>query len=110
MGLAELKLKVLPCGEIGKHLYENMINYNLSPYAGWTQGESWSLGDSPAIAAAINPGLGHYVEAPAPHVNDDTSSTSRPGNPIIRVYKDVDSRYILEDFFAKLKLFSDGML
>lgn len=109
VGLAELKLKVLPCGEIGKHLYENMINYNLSPYAGWTQGESWSLGDSPAIAAAINPGLGHYVEAPAPHVNDDTSSTSRPGNPVIRVYKDVDSRYILEDFFAKLKLFSDGM-
>lgn len=107
VGLAELKLKVLPCGEIGKHLYENMISYNLSPYAGWTQGESWSLGDSPAIAAAINPGLGHYVEAPAPHVNDDTSSTSRPGNPVIRVYKDVDSRYILEDFFAKLKLFSD---
>jgi hypothetical protein len=68
------------------------------------------LGDSPAIAAAINPGLGHYVEVPAPHVNDDTSSTSRPGNPVIRVYKDVDSRYILEDFFAKLKLFSDGML
>jgi inosine-uridine nucleoside N-ribohydrolase len=110
VGLAELKLKVLPCGEIGKHLYENMISYNLSPYAGWTQGESWSLGDSPAIAAAINPGLGHYVEVPAPHVNDDTSSTSRPGNPVIRVYKDVDSRYILEDFFAKLKLFSDGML
>ena len=110
VGLAELKRRVLPCGEIGKHLYENMISYNLSPYAGWTQGESWSLGDSPAIAAAINPGLGHYVEAPAPHVNDDTSSTSRPGNPIIRVYKDVDSRYILEDFFAKLKLFSDGML
>ena len=110
VGLAELKLKVLPCGEIGRHLYENMINYNLSPYAGWTQGESWSLGDSPAIAVAINPGLGHYVEAPAPHVNDDTSSTSRPGNPVIRVYKDVDSRYILEDFFAKLKMFSDGML
>ena len=106
VGLAELKLKVLPCGEIGKHLYENMISYNLSPSAGWTQGESWSLGDSPAIAAAINPGLGRYVYAPAPHVNEDTSSTSRPGNPVIRVYKDVDSRYILEDFFAKLKLFA----
>ena len=40
VGLAELKLKVLPCGRIGRHLYENMINYNLSPRAGWIQGES----------------------------------------------------------------------
>ena len=108
VGLAELKLKVLPCGEIGKHLYENMINYNLSPYAGWTQGESWSLGDSPAIAVAINPGCGTFVDAPAPHVNADTSSSIKPGNPIIRVYTSVDSRYILEDFFAKLTLWSQG--
>ena len=106
VGLAELKLKVLPCGRIGQHLYENMIDYNLSPRAGWTQGESWSLGDSPAIALALNPECGKYRYVAAPHVNDDTSSAFLPGNPVIRVYKSVDSRYILEDFFAKLKLFS----
>ena len=105
VGLAELKVKVLPYGKIGKHLYENMIEDNLSPYAGWTQGESWSLGDSPAIALAINPGCGRFEYEPAPHINEDTTSTLRPGNPVIRVYKSVDSRYILEDFFAKLKLF-----
>ena len=108
VGLAELKLKVLPCGRIGKHLYENMIDYNLSPRAGWTQGESWSLGDSPAIAIALNPECGKYVYTQAPHVREDTSSSSRPGNPVIRVYKSVDSRYILEDFFAKLQLFTAG--
>ena len=108
VGLAELKLKVLPCGRIGKHLYENMIDYNLSPRAGWTQGESWSLGDSPAIAIALNPECGRYVYTQAPHVGEDTSSSSRPGNPVIRVYKSVDSRYILEDFFAKLQLFTAG--
>ena len=108
VGLAELKVKVLPCGEIGKHLYENMIEYNLSPNAGWTQGESWSLGDSPAVALAINPGCGRYEYVPAPHINEDTTSTLRPGNPMIREYKAIDSRYILEDFFAKLKLFADG--
>lgn len=108
VGLAELKVKVLPYGKIGKHLYENMINYNLSPSAGWTQGESWSLGDSPAIALAINPGCGKFEYEPAPHVSADTTSTLRPGNPVIRVYKSVDSRYILEDFFAKLKLFHEG--
>ena len=108
VGLAELKLKVLPCGRIGKHLYENMIDYNLSPRAGWTQGESWSLGDSPAIAIALNPECGKYVYTQAPHVGEDTSSSSRPGNPVIRVYKSVDSRYILKDFFAKLQLFTAG--
>ena len=73
--------------------------------AGWTQGESWSLGDSPAIAVAINPGCGKFVEAPAPFVNEDTSSSTCSGAPTIRVYTSVDSRFILEDFFAKLKLF-----
>ena len=105
VSLAELKLKVEPYGKIGHHLYHNMIEYNLSERAGWTQGESWSLGDSPAIAVAINPGCGKYVQAPAPFVNDDTSSSSRENAPTIRVYTSVDSRFILEDFFAKLKLF-----
>lgn len=104
VGLAELKLKVYPYGEIGKHLYENMIDYNMSPNAGWTKGESWSLGDSPAIALALNPDCGKYVNESAPYINEDTSSSIRPGNPVIRIYKNVDSRYILEDFFAKLQL------
>ena len=104
VGLAELKLKVYPYGEIGKHLYENMIEYNMSPNAGWTKGESWSLGDSPAIALALNPDCGKYVYETAPYINEDTSSSVKSDNPVIRIYKNVDSRYILEDFFAKLQL------
>ena len=106
IGIAELKRKVAPCGEIGRHLYENLVAYNMSDGAWWTQGESWSLGDSPAIATAINPGCGRYSEEPAPHVEEDTSSSYKADNPVIRVYKDVDSRYILEDLFAKLELFT----
>jgi hypothetical protein len=83
-----------------------MVNYNLSENAGWTQGESWSLGASPAIAAAINPDCGHYRYEKAPFINEDTSSAEEAGNPVIRVYRDVDTRYILEDFFAKLQLFA----
>ncbi|MBR5400777.1 MAG: nucleoside hydrolase [Treponema sp.] len=105
VSLAELKMKVEPYGKIGHHLYHNMIDYNLSDRASWTQGESWSLGDSPAIAVAINPGCGKFVEAPAPFVNEETGSESRADSPVIRVYTSVDSRFILEDFFAKLKLF-----
>lgn len=104
VGLAELQQKVYSCGKIGRHLFENMVTYNNSPRAGWTKGESWALGDSPAIAVALNPDCGHYVEHEAPYINEDTSSTFGKGNPIIRIYTDADSRYILEDFFAKLQL------
>ena len=106
IGIAEIKRRIAPCGKIGKHLYENLVEYNNSEGAFWTQGESWSLGDSPAIALAMNPGCGRFEEAPAPYVNEDTSSKESKNNREIRIYKDVDSRYILEDLIAKLELFT----
>ena len=105
IGIAEIKRRISPLGEIGRHLYENLITYNNSEGAGWTVGESWSLGDSPAIAIAINPGCGHFKTAKAPIIADDTSSLENPDAPNIRLYTDVDSRYILEDLIAKLELF-----
>ena len=105
IGIAEIKKRISPLGDIGKHLYENLISYNNSEGAGWTAGESWSLGDSPAIAIAINPGCGHYKTIKAPIVADDTSSVDDPNGRLIRQYIDVDSRYILEDLIAKLELF-----
>ena len=104
IGIAEIERRIAPCGQIGRHLFENLIRYNNSEGAGWTQGESWSLGDSPAIALAINPGCGRFEMAAAPQVLEDTASEECPGNPVIRIYKDVDSRYILEDLIAKLEL------
>ena len=104
VGLAELQQKVLPCGKIGRHLFENMVTYNNSPAAGWTKGESWALGDSPAVGVALNPDCGHYIEHEAPFVNEDTSCSFGKENPKIRIYTDIDSRYLLEDFFAKLQL------
>ncbi len=106
IGIAEIKRRISPLGEIGKHLYDNLMEYNFSEGAGWTQGESWSLGDSPAIAIAINPGCGHYKTIKAPKVADDTSSVEDHGGHDIRLYMDVDSRYILEDLIAKLELFT----
>ena len=105
IGIAEIKQRISPLGEIGRHLYENLMTYNNSEGAGWTQGESWSLGDSPAIAIAINPGCGHFKMIKAPTVADDTSSVENPKGRLIRQYTDVDSRYILEDLIAKLELF-----
>ncbi len=110
IGIAEIERRIAPCGQIGHHLYENLINYNNSEGAGWTQGESWSLGDSPAIALAINPGCGHYEITNAPHIGEDTASSECPDEHPIRIYKDVDSRYILEDLIAKLELAAESHL
>ena len=104
VGLAELQAKVAPCGAPGRYLFEQMVAYNLSEGAGWTPGESWSLGDSPAVGLVLHPGCGHAARRRAPRVNPDTSYAENPDGRWITVYDSVDSRYILEDFFAKLSL------
>ncbi|MCR5458457.1 MAG: nucleoside hydrolase [Acetatifactor sp.] len=122
IGIAEIQRRILPCGRIGEHLFWNLVNYNNSEFAGWTKGESWSLGDSPAIALALNPDCGHFRYVPSPVVAEDTSSVAweetlarkqsealQDGEtckrPMVKMYDDVDSRYILEDLIAKLELF-----
>lgn len=104
IGLAEIQRRIAPCGKIGRHLFENMAAYNLSKSGGWTMGESWSLGDSPAVGVAMNPGCGRYVIREAPIINEDTTCRFEAGRPMIRVYTSIDSRYILEDMIAKLEL------
>ncbi len=106
IGIAEIQRRIRPCGEIGRHLFDQMVEYNNSEFAGWTKGESWSLGDSPAIALALNPDCGHFKYVNAPYVKEDTSSVECEENPVIKLYTDVDSRYILEDMIAKLELFA----
>lgn len=106
IGIAELQTEVYPYGAIGKHLFEQLTAYNNSESAEWTKGESWSLGDSPAVAIALNPWCGHYKQIGAPIINEDTSSSFVDGRPLITIYTDVDSRYILGDMIAKIKLFA----
>lgn len=108
IGLAELQKKVYPCGKIGKHLFENMVNYNMSEHAGWTAGESWSLGDSPAVGVALEPNCGQYVYREAPIFEEDTTYRFEAGRPMIKVYTSINSRFILEDFICKLELIYGG--
>lgn len=104
IGLAEIQRRISPCGKIGKHLFENMITYNMSEYAGWTAGESWSLGDSPAVGVALDQNCGQYVYREAPIFEEDTMYRFEAGRPKIRVYTSINSRFILEDFIGKLEL------
>ena len=104
VGLAELQEQVMPYGAIGQYLFDQMIAYNATPAASWTQGESWSLGDSPSVAAVLHPTCGRTVMQAVRHVNDDTTYSPLPGAREILVYQDLDSRYLLGDFYAKLHL------
>lgn len=127
VSFSELFDKVYPYGEIGKYLVENTLRVNQSlteilvnlkdvpnsPYsalskgaqaAAYPGGESWQLGDSPVVGLMLTDHAGHYTVEGAPYFNQDCTYTLRPDNPNkIRVYNYVDSHFILEDFFAKLK-------
>ncbi len=72
--------------------------------AEWVAGESWSLGDTPALGLALNPGCGQYYTRKAPVFDTDGHYHDCDTNRDIRVYSRVDSRYLLEDFFCKLNI------
>ena len=104
ISLAEIQRRIYPLGKIGKHLFENMVTYNGLPWAGWTVGESWTLGDSPAIAIAMDRSIGRYQTVPAPIFNPDTTWRYAEGRPMISVCTYADSRFILEDLIARLEI------
>ena len=81
-----------------------MIAYNHTRAAWWTPGESWSLGDSPAVAVVLDESCGSFRMRTARYVNEDTSYGEEIPGRIIRVFDTISSHLVLEDFFAKLEL------
>ena len=106
VGYAELYEKVAPCGEIGRYLVQQLVEFNAKhPHTG-RHIDFRSLGDSPAIGLILNPAAGSWTERPAPGFNYDCSyDHSRDYRPI-RVYNNIDSRYVLTDMFAKLHAYA----
>ena len=105
IGYAELQRKVRPCGELGRYLFDEMQEVGMKD--DWPTGESWALGDSPAIGLAINPGSGAYTIKNEP-IPDDGGFYKGQYDHKIRVYNRIDSIYILEDFFSKLSIWSEN--
>ena len=111
VSLAELAARVRPCGAVGQYLYEEMEAYNLSSEEapGLRNGENWCLGDSPVVGALLGCGWrGNFHSETAPLIADDMRYLPNPGGKEIRVYDYVDVRFIFEDMYAKLKLFSEA--
>jgi len=105
VGYAELRRRVRPCGKIGQYLCDQLIEFNTTlPYAI----EHRSLGDTPAVGLILNPLGATWSEQTRPRFTADAryEPSAVPGT--IRVCEQIDSRYLLEDFFAKLAEFSEN--
>jgi hypothetical protein len=107
--LAELQYNVYPCGEIGKYLVEQMVEVNnaCAKIPQWPNGEMWGLGDSPTIGVLLEEveKTDIYDMIPAPEIDYETHKYIHTGNHReIRVYNQVNTRLILGDMFAKLKI------
>ena len=103
---AELYEKVYSHGPLGKYLVDQLIEFNLGNQKRPMAMEFRSLGDSPAVAVTIYPDCGTWSWQPAPEIEQDMTyvhNKYKGRNRPIRVYENIDSRFILEDFFAKLK-------
>jgi inosine-uridine nucleoside N-ribohydrolase len=100
---AEMEAKVEPCGELGAYLLRQTIEWNDT----WVDRpmEYRSLGDSPCVGVMMNPQGGRWAMREAPRFGQDMRYVPAPGNRPIRIYDSVDTRFILEDFFAKLQRF-----
>ena len=108
VSLAELQLKVRPCGEIGKYLFEQMVDFNhvAAKYdMEWPHGEIWGLGDQGTVAVLMEElQKVSYDLVSAPRIAEDMTYIHGQNNREIRVYNYLDARLTLEDFFAKLQL------
>ena len=101
VGYAELEEKAGGCGRLGRYLVDQAVEFNTT-YVDEPM-EYRSLGDSPAVGVIMYPGCGPWTMRSAPTVNDDMTYAHNGDRRPIRVYESVDARFILEDFFAKLR-------
>ena len=106
ISFAELWTKVHPYGEIGKYLAENVVEFNNE----WKSrpAEYRILGDSPAVGIILFQDCGEWEWKPAPSFDEKMNYVHEGKYRPIKVYKNIDSRFILEDLYAKLALFANG--
>lgn len=109
VSLAELDYKVAPCGKIGRYLLDQLNEHahEEGPRKSvFRTGETWVLGDNPAVGLLLYEHRFEYDWVQAPMITSDMSYVHTGLNRPIRVYKSIDSRLILDDMYAKLALFA----
>jgi inosine-uridine nucleoside N-ribohydrolase len=108
VSLAELEYRVYPHGAIGEYLFEQLIEHTheQNPRKNtFRTGETWVLGDSPAVGLILYEHRFEFDWIAAPYITAEMQYEHTGLNRPIRVYKSIDSRLILEDLYSKLALF-----
>ncbi len=109
VSLAELEQKVYPHGEIGAYLLDQLNEHAHEEgprKSAFRSGETWVLGDSPAVGLVLYEHRYEFDWVPAPMIGMDMQYVHTGLNRPIRVYRRIDPRLILEDFYSKLALFA----
>ena len=104
VSLAELQYKVMPCGEIGNYLFRQTIEFYdlLKDNPGFPPPESLDICDETIIGLLMDDQRYRYRYDNAPFINSEMYYHPCPSNRPIRIYEEIDGRYILEDLFCKL--------
>jgi len=109
VSIAELALRVRPHGAIGRYLFDQLIVHSFEDAprkSAFRTGESWVLGDTPAVGLILFEHRFEFDWIPAPEIGQDMRFTHTGHNRAIRVYRRYDARFMLEDFYSKLELFA----
>lgn len=106
VSFSELFLKVKPYGELGEFLYNLIIDRAMDKKRPLRTGCYWVLGNLSIIGAVLCEWNFCLEERPAPSFTRHCVYTDVGTHYKINVFKDIDTRFILEDFFAKVQIFS----
>ncbi|MCL2515975.1 MAG: nucleoside hydrolase, partial [Microbacteriaceae bacterium] len=111
---AELDARVRPAGALGAFLAERIDALAAQAEAhGLLMGETYCLGDQPLVlltalqsAFEADPSSSRYAVVPTPELTDEGWYRARPDGRPLRVYTQLDTRLMFEDFYAKLARFA----
>ena len=110
MGVSFAELQYRLCGKskAGDYLFSRIIeeiDKESSLRSPFRTGETWVLGDSPAVGLVLYEHRWEFDYVNAPVIGDTMEYIPSKLNRPIRVYRRIDSRLILEDMYAKIALF-----
>ena len=88
-------------------LFEHSFEHSLEPgprTSAIRSGDSWILGDNAAIGVLLSPRASSLKEINAPSFSPEGRYIYNERNGKIRIAERLDARFVLEDFFSKLRL------
>ncbi|HNW04041.1 MAG TPA: nucleoside hydrolase [Oscillospiraceae bacterium] len=105
VSLAELQVKLEPCGEIGHYLFRQLIEFlTMADANGWPMSEVFSICDETVIGALLDEQPFNVKWTPAPAISEEMFYFPRENAKMIKVYQEMDLRVVLEDLFCKLAI------